>query len=140
MSIPIPSDPAPNGYIPNPYDSEISRAFSLVRDATSSTDGWVSLGERDGVVLEKKYTDDGSLPIARGKGVIEGYSPEDLLQVISLPACRLRWDPRFEDGASLERYSQSAFKFYSTQKGTPTALHSYLTLSYMLRLLARLSS
>jgi len=118
MSIPIPADPAPKGYVPNPYESDISRALSLTRNATSSTDGWVSVGDRDGVILEKKYTDDGSLPIARGRGVIEGYSPEDLFQVINLPACRKRWDERFEDGAALERYSQSAFKFYSTQKGS----------------------
>jgi len=119
MSVEIPADPAPKGYIPNPYQNYLDRAKTRVHEEAASTSGWESVGTKEGVVLEKKAADGaGGLPIVRGKAVLEGITPTELWSVISLPACREKWDARFEAGYALERYSQRSFKFYSVQKGS----------------------
>ncbi|EJU06506.1 Bet v1-like protein [Dacryopinax primogenitus] len=117
MSFPQPTDPAPNGYIPNPYTALLEIALAKVQTETTSSSGWSTIGTQEDVLLEKKYTDSG-LPIVRGKGVVQGTLPREMLQAIALPGCRERWDARFETGFSLEKYAQSEGKFYTGQKGT----------------------
>lgn len=43
--IDIPADPAPNGYIPNPYDSNLADALAYLKRESDSTDGWTPIGE-----------------------------------------------------------------------------------------------
>ncbi|KZP00111.1 Bet v1-like protein [Calocera viscosa TUFC12733] len=117
MALPEPRDPAPNGYIPNPYTALLATAFSKVQTETNSSSGWSTIGTQEGVLLEKKYADSG-LPMVRGRGTVQGTSPRDMWQAIAMPGCRQRWDARFETGFPLEKYSQNEMKFYTGQAGT----------------------
>ena len=45
VEIEIPVDPAPNGYIPNPYEKELTEAYQYVKQETDSTEGWSSIGK-----------------------------------------------------------------------------------------------
>ncbi|KZT60197.1 Bet v1-like protein [Calocera cornea HHB12733] len=117
MSLPKPSDPAPNGYIPNPYTDLLATAFAKVQTETTSSTGWSTIGTQEGVLLEKKYGDSG-LPMVRGRGTVPGTAPREMWQAIATPACRKQWDARFETAFPLEKYSQNAMKFYTGQAGT----------------------
>ena len=44
VEIDIPADPAPNGYVPNPYEEELKQAYEYVKRETDSTDGWSRIG------------------------------------------------------------------------------------------------
>jgi hypothetical protein len=44
MGVDIPSDPAPNGYVPNPYQDEIDKALAYLRAEKEGGDGWENIG------------------------------------------------------------------------------------------------
>ncbi|CAE6485856.1 unnamed protein product [Rhizoctonia solani] len=118
MGVDIPSDPAPNGYVSNPYQDSIDKALAYIRAEKEGTDGWENIDTKDGIILEKKYENDGSaIPLVRGHGLIKSLSAPALLSAILQPSARHLWDARFESGALLERYGRRTYKFYSVQKG-----------------------
>lgn len=41
----LPSDPAPNGYVSNPYTSQIDTALAYLHSEKESTEGWQDIGE-----------------------------------------------------------------------------------------------
>ncbi|KAF8302569.1 hypothetical protein DL93DRAFT_495143 [Clavulina sp. PMI_390] len=59
----------------------------------------------------------GEPPLTRGTGTIEGFTPIDLLPIVTHSGARKHWDQRFSDSGPLERYSRRAFMFYGVQKG-----------------------
>ncbi|CAE6490150.1 unnamed protein product, partial [Rhizoctonia solani] len=118
MSIEIPSDPAPNGYVSNPYQDKIDEALAYLR-AEKDSEGWENIDTKDGIILEKKHVpgDSSAIPIVRGRGLVKSLSADSLLSAILQPSARHLWDARFESGALLERYGRRTYKFYSVQKG-----------------------
>ncbi|KDN38471.1 hypothetical protein RSAG8_09456, partial [Rhizoctonia solani AG-8 WAC10335] len=119
MGIEIPSDPAPDGYIPNPYQDKIDAALVYLRAEKEGGEGWENIDTKDGIILEKKYVpgDSSAIPIVRGHGLVKSISAPSLLSAILQPSARHLWDARFESGALLERYGRKTYKFYSVQKG-----------------------
>jgi len=119
MSVSIPSDPAPNGYVAFPYEKEVQDALTFFRTEAVSTDGWQLLGDKSGVKAEKKFIagDSSPLPLVRGVGVIKNATPLQLLPIISLPGARVEWDARLEEGHVLEKYARRKQEFYSIQRG-----------------------
>ncbi|CCO35319.1 hypothetical protein BN14_09436 [Rhizoctonia solani AG-1 IB] len=119
MGVDIPSDPAPNGYVPNPYQDEIDKALAYLRAEKEGGDGWENIDTKDGIILEKKYVpgDTSAIPIVRGHGLVKDLSAPALLSAILQPSARHLWDERFASGALLERYARRTYKFYSVQKG-----------------------
>lgn len=77
-----------------------------------------SLDEKNGVIYEKKTVsgDSSAIPLVRGRGIVEGYTPRQLLALISYPDIRPSWDPRTDNAQLLERYSQFEVRFYTVQK------------------------
>ncbi|CAE6376004.1 unnamed protein product [Rhizoctonia solani] len=119
MGVDIPSDPAPNGYVSNPYQDNIDKALAYLRAEKEGGDGWENIDTKDGIVLEKKYVqgDNSAIPIVRGHGLVKDLSAPALLSAILQPSARHLWDERFASGALLERYARRTYKFYSVQKG-----------------------
>ncbi|QRV82590.1 hypothetical protein RhiJN_10605 [Ceratobasidium sp. AG-Ba] len=115
----LPSDPAPDGYVSNPYTSEIDAALAYLHAEKESTDGWQDIDTKDGIIMEKKYIpgDSSAIPVVRGHGLVKSLSPAALLSAICQPSARHHWDSRFESGGLLERYARRTYKFYSVQKG-----------------------
>jgi len=115
----VPSEPAPNGYVSNPYTSDIDAALAYLHAEKESTDGWQDIDTKDGIIMEKKYVpgDSSSIPVVRGRGLVKSLSAPQLLSAICQPSARHHWDSRFASGGLLERYSRRTYKFYSVQKG-----------------------
>ncbi|KAF8302559.1 Bet v1-like protein [Clavulina sp. PMI_390] len=115
----IPDDPAPHGYITNPYESELAAAHEYLKRECDSTDGWSPIATKDGIVMEKKTIpgDSSYIPLVRGMGTVEGVKLADILPMLMHPGARKHWDPRFDQGHPLERYSRRAYMFYTLQKG-----------------------
>ncbi|QRV96594.1 start domain-containing protein [Ceratobasidium sp. AG-Ba] len=115
----LPSDPAPDGYVPNPYTAEIDAALAYLHTEKDSEDGWELIDTKDGIVMEKKFVpgDNSAIPIVRGRGLVKSISPAMLLSTIRQPSARSHWDSRFASGGILERYGRRTYKFYSVQKG-----------------------
>ena len=104
MSINIPSNPAPQGYITRPaeYTEALERAQKLLDEETSPSaeDTWESDGERDGVTLHRKPNPENpsDVPLVKGRVLIENATPEQVLATVQLPGIRKKWDDRMEDG------------------------------------------
>lgn len=93
MSINIPANPAPNGYIqPNPYASELERAKTLFSETNdpSKADEWEDAGEREDVKLFRKTNADNpsDVPVVKGSTIIEGATPAQVLAAIQLPGSK----------------------------------------------------
>lgn len=59
------------------------------------------------------------VPIVRGEAVVENVEPWDFLAgVIRAQELRKQWDPRYETGVYLQRFSQSEVVFHALTKGT----------------------
>ncbi|KAF8326876.1 uncharacterized protein EI90DRAFT_3127680 [Cantharellus anzutake] len=116
----VPNDPADNGYFqPNPYTDITERILENLKAEFDSTEGWQLIGTKNGAVMEKKTAIDGSaIPVVRGKGTIEGVKPYQFYSIVTHTGARQHWDPRFEAGYALKRYSRRAYKFYTIQKGS----------------------
>lgn len=137
MSFIFPDDPAPNGYVSNPYEKEQAAAYDYMKRECDSTDGWSSIGRhcviltahrisrsnhpvgiKNGVVMEKKTIagDPSTIPLVRGKGLIKNFFPTKFYPLATLPGARIHWDARYLEGQALERYSRRSYKFYGVQK------------------------
>ncbi|KAG8744470.1 hypothetical protein FRC10_010140 [Ceratobasidium sp. 414] len=110
----VPSDPAPNGYVPNPYTSQIDAALAYFHTEKESTED-----TKDGIIMEKKFVtgDSSAIPVVRGHGLVKDMTPAVLLSTICQSSARHHWDSRFASGGLLERYSRRTYKFYSVQHG-----------------------
>jgi len=119
MSIHIPDDPAPNGYVPFPFQNELDQALSYFRTESVSEDGWEKIVEKSGVLAEKKFIpgDTSALPLVRGRGVFENVTPVELFSIFSLSGVRLVFDDYTREIHVLAKHSQRVQKFYSVQKG-----------------------
>ncbi|KAG8748175.1 hypothetical protein FRC12_013920 [Ceratobasidium sp. 428] len=115
----VPSNPAPNGYVSNPYTSQVDAALAYLHAEKDSTEGWQDIDTKDGIIMEKKYVpgDSSAIPVVRGHGLVKNLTPSALLSAICQPSARHHWDARFQSGGLLERYSRRTYKFYSVQKG-----------------------
>ncbi|KAF8606258.1 Bet v1-like protein [Ceratobasidium sp. AG-I] len=115
----VPNDPVPNGYVSNPYTSQIDAALAYLHAEKESTEGWQDIDTKDGIIMEKKFVpgDSSAIPIVRGRGIVKSLSAAQLLSTICQPSARHHWDSRFASGGLLERYSRRTYKFYSVQKG-----------------------
>ncbi|POY71371.1 hypothetical protein BMF94_5683 [Rhodotorula taiwanensis] len=59
------------------------------------------------------------VPIVRGEAVVENIAPWELLGgVIRAQEIRKQWDPRYDNGVYLRRYSQTEVLFHALTKGT----------------------
>jgi len=118
-SMEVPADPAANGYWqPNPYTDTTNRLLNDLKAEFDSTEGWEPIGTKNGVAMEKKIADKGSsIPMVRGKGIIEGVKPYHFYTIASHTGARQFWDPRFQAGYALKRFSRRAYKLYTIQKG-----------------------
>merc|ERR1712080_716618 len=77
------------------------------------------LGGKQGVTLSKKSIEGNPVPIVRGEAVVENVEPWDFLAgVIRAQELRKQWDPRYETGVYLQRFSQSEVVFHALTKGT----------------------
>lgn len=119
MGVEVPSDPAPNGYVPNPHQEQIDTALAFLRAEKDDTNGWEDIDTKDGIIMDKKFVpgDSSAIPLVRGRGLIKGLSGAALLSAILQPSARHLWDARYESGSLLERYSRRSYKFYTVQKG-----------------------
>ncbi|KAG8743565.1 hypothetical protein FRC12_015021, partial [Ceratobasidium sp. 428] len=115
----VPTDAVPTGYVHNPHAAKVDAALAFLRTEKASADGWQEIGTKDGIIMEKKVTADGSSPIptVRSRGLIKNISPAALLATISLQSVRPNWDDRYVTGGLLERYDRYTNKYYAVQKG-----------------------
>lgn len=119
-TITIPRRPAVSNYPDEKaFADELARAQQFYEAELTSSDGWEFAGERDGVRLDKKMdpSDAYAVPTVRGTCIVENATTEQVLSVIQQPGMRLIWDPRFESGAMLKRYTRTSYQFYSVMKG-----------------------
>ena len=49
--------------------------------------------------------------------MVSNCTSDDFLGVLQLSGFRKRWDPRFESGHMIARYSQDSYAFHSEMKG-----------------------
>jgi len=120
MSLVQPPTPAVDNYpTTSPYASQIQASRERFLQEISSDDGWTELGEKQGVTLSKKSIEGNPVPIVRGEAVVENVEPWDFLAgVIRAQELRKQWDPRYETGVYLQRFSQSEVVFHALTKGT----------------------
>ena len=132
----IPSDPAPNGYYPSPYQELRGEVFAKLKALSKDKEGWTAMGNilaplfpsvcvlitltgtRSGVEMSKKLLpdDSSSIPLVKGSGVMKGITPYQFYSIIALPGARRIWDSRFLEGFALQRYAHRSYKFYTIQK------------------------
>lgn len=119
MGVELPSDPAPNGYVSNPYQAQIDAALAYFRAEKDNSEGWQDIDTKDGIIMEKKYIqgDNSAIPVVRGRGIVKSLSATALLSAILQPSARHLWDSRFKSGGLLERYARRTYKFYTVQHG-----------------------
>jgi len=119
MSINIPDDPAPNGYVPFPFKAELEAAIEYFRTESVSKDDWeeIKTDPKHGVLAQKKKNDTGAIPLVRGCGIYKDTTPAQLLSIFTLVGVRLTFDDYTESINALQKYSQRHQKFYSVQKG-----------------------
>jgi len=115
----VPSDPAPNGYYPSPYQELRREVFAKLKGLSEDEEGWTLMGTRSGVEMSKKLLpdDSSSIPLVKGSGVMKGITPHQFYPIIALPGARRFWDSRFLEGFALQRYAHRSYKFYTIQKG-----------------------
>lgn len=120
MSLNIPSNPAPNGYHSRPqeYSDAIQKALALFKEHSADESSWEVLPEKDEVKLAKKATSDDpyDIPLVKGTTIVENTTPVKVLATIQLPGLRKKWDPRFDAGHAIARYSANSYEFYSLMK------------------------
>jgi hypothetical protein len=119
-TIDIPTHPAIANYPDeSSFADELAAAKAFFESELTSSEGWETAGERDGVSLDRKAdaVDPYAVPIVRGTCLVENATTEQVLSVIQQPGMRLQWDPRFESGHMLRRHSRTSFVFASTMKG-----------------------
>jgi len=80
-------------------------------------DGQILEPMRGSLWRKKKPGDSSFVPLVRGRGIIKGVKPYELLPVVASLSVRSQWDARYQEGHALVRYSRKSYKFYSIQKG-----------------------
>ncbi|KAG0169500.1 hypothetical protein DFQ28_002293 [Apophysomyces sp. BC1034] len=94
----------------NSHAIETRRGLEHVKKLVNSLDGWEFLHEKEGVKVYNKPQEDSALPLLiRGDTTLdsaEGCTPREYASSTILPGCRKIWDPNFEWGELVERYSR----------------------------------
>ncbi|KAL8283747.1 hypothetical protein RQP46_005542 [Phenoliferia psychrophenolica] len=119
MSIAHPEFPAVADYPTEGQADVVNKALALFQEELASSEGWEDQGEREGVQLYKKPDAENpyGVPTVKGECLVENCTSDAFLAVIQLPGMRLRWDPRFDNGHMLSRFSRVEYEFYSEMKG-----------------------
>ncbi|BGP44769.1 hypothetical protein JCM10450v2_000583 [Rhodotorula kratochvilovae] len=122
MCVEEPALPAvPNYPTSSPWSARIDEVRTrFLYELEHVEDGWVDIGEREGVRLWKKWHDDDDNPVpwVRGETVVEDVSPDAFLAgVVQIPGMRKLWDERTEAGFMLQRFSRDEVLFYAVTKG-----------------------
>ncbi|GAA5980682.1 hypothetical protein JCM10908_001733 [Rhodotorula pacifica] len=121
VAIQEPALPAVPDYpVKSPWTDRIDSTRQEFLEQLSTYDGWIDLGEKNGVRLSKKYRDHDTnpVPIVRGETVVEGVEPYAFLAgVVQPPGMRKLWDPRTEAGMMIKRFSRQEVLFYAVTKG-----------------------
>ncbi|KAM0756223.1 Bet v1-like protein [Meredithblackwellia eburnea MCA 4105] len=120
MSVAQPDPQAVPNYPTEGHKAEIDTAHALFLEELSSTEGWEDQGEREGGVQLYKKDDPENpygVPTVKGEVIVPNCTSDAFLAVIQLPGMRTRWDPRFQGGHMLARYSRLSFAFYTEMKG-----------------------
>ncbi|KAN0066473.1 hypothetical protein ACQY0O_000567 [Thecaphora frezii] len=122
MSFNIPNVVDQDGYLdlPAEYRAALDKAlaqFEAENDPATDAE-WEDAGEREGVKLYRKTSPQhaSDVPTVKGVTVVENTTPMQVFSIVQIPGMRKKWDPRFESGESLERYSPHSFLFYSVTK------------------------
>ncbi|PWN50864.1 Bet v1-like protein [Violaceomyces palustris] len=122
MTLDLPTDQADREFHQRSqeYSEAIQKALEIFKSENdpSKESEWEDAGERDEVKLYKKTNPENpaEVPIVKGVAIIENATPSEVLATIQLPGMRKKWDPRFDEGFQLERYSSKSFLFYSVMK------------------------
>ncbi|KAG8985013.1 hypothetical protein FRB93_006114 [Tulasnella sp. JGI-2019a] len=119
IAVPAIMPPQSNAYLEMPYKAERDEALAYLRREAFSTDGWERFDEKENVTYEKKAIpgDSSAIPLVRGRGIVNGFTPRQFLAFISYPELRTTWDSRTQEAKLLDRYSQYEVGFYTVQKG-----------------------
>ncbi|GAA5926321.1 hypothetical protein JCM3775_000985 [Rhodotorula graminis] len=117
-----PALPAVPSYpCPSPWTAEVDQIRQrFLYELDHPEDGWVDLGERDGVQLWKKWhdNDENPVPWVRGETFVDDVTPDAFLAgVVQIPGMRKLWDPRTEAGFMLQRFNRTEVLFYAVAKG-----------------------
>ncbi|CAO3626054.1 unnamed protein product [Mucor fragilis] len=101
--------------IVNPHAETAQKALSLLKELSSTLEGWEFSEEKDGVKLYHKMDDSSPIAIVRGEADLEGheFSTQQVASVATLPGCRKVWDDKFDTSEIKEMYSRSESLFWS---------------------------
>ncbi|KAG8902368.1 hypothetical protein FRC00_011386 [Tulasnella sp. 408] len=108
-----------------PYQSEKDTALDYLRREAVSEDGWttfvddITSDNKQGVEYQKKYVegDSSAIPIVRGRGLVEGFTPQQFLALITYTGVRTTWDVRTEKAEVVNRFGRFLSEFYAIQRG-----------------------
>lgn len=143
MCVEEPELPAVPSYpTESPWEDRIDAVRErFLHELEHPEDGWVDMGEREGVKLWKKWHDgdENPVPWVRGETLVEDAAPDAvrplalfrsgllcadyvvalqfLAGVVQIPGMRKLWDPRTESGFMLQRFSRNEVLFYAITKG-----------------------
>lgn len=76
------------------------------------------LDNKQGVTYQKKYIpgDSSAIPIVRGLGLVEGFTPQQFLALITYTGVRTTWDARTEKAEVVRRFGRFLNEFYAIQR------------------------
>jgi len=76
--------------IVNPHAETAQKALALLKELSSTLDGWEFSEEKDGVKLYHKTDDSSPIAIVRGETDLEGheFTAQQVASVATLPGCR----------------------------------------------------
>ncbi|KAG9049934.1 hypothetical protein FS837_008520 [Tulasnella sp. UAMH 9824] len=102
-----------------PYQAEKDAALEYLRREAVSEDGWTTFDNKQGVTYQKKYVegDPSAIPIVRGRGLVEGFTPQQFLALITYTGVRTTWDVRTEKAEVVKRFGRFLSEFYAIQRG-----------------------
>ncbi|KAG8902369.1 START domain-containing protein 10 [Tulasnella sp. 408] len=108
-----------------PYQAERDAALEYLRREAFSEDGWVTFVDnatsdnKQGVTYQKKTAkgDSSAIPIVRARGLVEGFTPQQFLALITYPGVRATWDVRIEKTEVLKRFGRFLSEFYAIKRG-----------------------
>jgi len=122
MTIEFPELPAvpdfPTAQPGGAYNDDVVKAREIWEKELVA-DGWEDMGEKDGVKLSRKPNPEepNGVPIVRGTCTVPNATTDEIFATIGLPGMRKLWDPRFDLGAVLTRFSLTSMEFYTVMKG-----------------------
>ncbi|KAG8934156.1 V-ATPase V1 sector subunit E [Tulasnella sp. 417] len=118
-SSPATATPSMASYPDFPYQSEKDTALEYLRREAFSEDGWTTFDNKQGVEYQKKTIegDTSAIPIVRGRGLVEGFTPQQFLALITYTGVRTTWDTRTEKAEVVKRFGRYLSEFYAIQRG-----------------------